>query len=278
MTYSHYSGDKENHIVSLHLTQMLYIWPYIVFFSIPLLYPYLLNVVVPLIWVPSALRSSTIKQRFPRIVIALPTILLMLAIAHYNTIIHPFTLADNRHYIFYVFRILLRHPLLKYLAVPIYFICAWAVTTALGSPKPQTVELSARKREKQPEYRTSRSAQPPEDGPRASFLLIWLLATSASVVTAPLVEPRYFIVPWLIWRLHVANSLTANHTTTLQSRNKELRRNGKTSGDASSSSHDHRLSLETAWFLLINAGIGYAFLYWGFEWPQELGMVQRFMW
>jgi alpha-1,2-glucosyltransferase len=42
--------------------------------------------------------------------------------------------------------------------------------------------------------------------------------------------------------------------------------------------HDYRLWLETAWFLLINFVTGYVFLYRGFEWPQEPGLVQRFMW
>ena len=42
--------------------------------------------------------------------------------------------------------------------------------------------------------------------------------------------------------------------------------------------HDHRLWLETVWFLALNLITGYIFLYWGFEWPQEPGKVQRFMW
>jgi alpha-1,2-glucosyltransferase len=42
--------------------------------------------------------------------------------------------------------------------------------------------------------------------------------------------------------------------------------------------HDYRLWMETAWFLAINAITGYVFLYRGFSWPQEPGLVQRFMW
>ena len=38
------------------------------------------------------------------------------------------------------------------------------------------------------------------------------------------------------------------------------------------------LWLETLWFLGINAAVGYMFLYKGFEWESERGMVQRFMW
>lgn len=248
---------------------MLYIWPYIIFFSIPLLYPYLLNTLVPHRLLPPALRSSPTKtHRLPRSIIALPTIAAMLSIVHYNTIVHPFTLADNRHYTFYVFRILLRHPAIKYLAVPIYFICAWAAISGLGG---STEALSARKREKQPQYwspasKRSSLQQRSPGGPRASFLLLWLLATAASVIAAPLVEPRYFIVPWLIWRIHVTDSLGDQPGNVAEDDNSQ------------SIGRDHRLWLETAWFLCINVGIGYMFLYRGFEWPQEPGVVQRFMW
>jgi alpha-1,2-glucosyltransferase len=250
---------------------MLYFWPYVVFFSIPLLYPYLLNIVIPQNLIPTAIRSSTIKQQHPRIVIALPIMAIMLAIVHYNTIIHPFTLADNRHYTFYVFRILLRHPLIKYLAVPIYFICAWAVITALGAPAPSPAQSTDRKQGKQPENKFPHPAPPPNDTPlntnlRTSFLLLWLLATSLSVITAPLVEPRYFIVPWLIWRLHLTPTSHTNDKASESNRT------------LLSKAHNHRLWLETAWFLVINASVGYIFLYRGFEWVQEPGLVQRFMW
>ena len=42
--------------------------------------------------------------------------------------------------------------------------------------------------------------------------------------------------------------------------------------------HDHRLWLETVWFLIVNGVTCYVFLFKGFEWPQEKGKVQRFMW
>lgn len=42
--------------------------------------------------------------------------------------------------------------------------------------------------------------------------------------------------------------------------------------------HDPRLWLETAWFAAINVVTAYVFLYKGFEWKQEPGNVQRFMW
>lgn len=38
------------------------------------------------------------------------------------------------------------------------------------------------------------------------------------------------------------------------------------------------LFLEIVWFMIINAVTGYVLLYKGFEWPRELGQIQRFIW
>lgn len=295
---------------------MLYIWPYFMFFSFPILYSSILNAVINQKLIPAALRSGSTKHQLPSLIVAIPTMGIMLAIVHYNTIVHPFSLADNRHYMFYVFRLLLRHPYIKYLAVPIYFICAWAVLTSLGGlpnqqhrhdaeakvndEKQESPSVKA-KVDNQKENRskanakaktklnggrqqvllsTAPSSPPPlEAGTRASFLLVWLLATTLSLVTAPLVEPRYFIVPWLIWRMHVVGPRPVEdegepehaHTTYLNTVKQFLKM-------IFLANHDNRLWLETAWFVLINAVTGYIFLYWVFEWPQEPGVVQRFMW
>ena len=270
-------GDKENHVVSIHFAQMLYIWPCFAFFSLPLLYPYIINI-FPTTVIPPALRLSSIKSRSPRLIVAIPVIAIMLGIAHYNTLIHPFTLADNRHYTFYIFRILLRHPAVKYLAAPIYFLCAWAAVAALGGQNAHKQQPAQKKPSKQPRQDTTTSPSSPGSDARTSFLLIWLLATAASLVTTPLVEPRYFVVPWLMWRLHVA-PLRPDAPATPRS----INRAGTSNiwGLAEKfiySSYDHRLWLETVWLLTINMATGYIFLKWGFEWPQEPGLVQRFMW
>ena len=270
-------GDKENHVVSIHLAQMLYLWPCFAFFSLPLLYPYIINILSQTV-LPPALRLSSINSRSPRLIVAVPIIAIMLAIVHYNTLVHPFTLADNRHYTFYVFRILLRHPVIKYLAVPIYFLCAWAAIAALGGQNAHKQQHTQKKPSKQRRQYTGILPSSDVSGPRVSFVLVWLLATAASLVTTPLVEPRYFVVPWLMWRLHIA-PLRPDTPTTPSSRYHAG--SSKVKGIVEKivySTHDHRLWLETLWFLVINMATGYIFLKWGFEWPQEPGLVQRFMW
>lgn len=302
---------------------MIYIWPYFAFFSWPLLFHQCL---------PETLRPFSFPARYPRKTIACITMAVMLVIVRYNTIVHPFTLADNRHYMFYVFRILLRHPLIKYLAVPIYFGCAWVTLTALGGLRP--VRLANRrgpgssKRQLPGEERLP-SSLPPDISPtkrsnaqkstlsstssraftpartetprqtdsaplppkkqkqqkqqvvglRASFILIWLLATALSIITTPLVEPRYLIVPWLIWRLHMATPRPEEDSSPPAERLNTVRRKVFEALKAVlHERHDHRLWLETMWLLTVNLATGYVFLYWGFAWPQEPGKVQRFMW
>ncbi|KAI9709883.1 MAG: hypothetical protein M1812_007591 [Candelaria pacifica] len=244
-------GDKTNHVATVHLPQMLYFWPYIFFFSFPVICPYILNALLPQNHLPYSYRYGSLGHRLPHLSIAIPILALMLATIHFNTIVHPFTLADNRHYVFYVFRILLRHPAIKYLAAPVYFICAWAAITALGGipMKPQLATSNSQKSES----RTSEGIkEQAADANRVSFVIVWLSTTTLSLITAPLVEPRYFIIPWVLWRINLPTQ----------------RR------DVS----EHLIWLETAWFLLVNFVTGYIFLYWGFEWPQEPGKVQRFMW
>ncbi|KAL8702396.1 MAG: hypothetical protein Q9201_004441 [Fulgogasparrea decipioides] len=279
-------GDKENHVASIHLAQMLYIWPYIMFFSFPLLYPYIINAIIPQKRLPTPLRTGSTAHQVPRFIVGIPVMAIMTLIIRYNTIIHPFTLADNRHYTFYVFRLLLRHPSIKYLVVPIYSLCAWAAITALGGlPNVQTPTKTKDSASQRTQIRRGLQHRLPppsydmviDRGHHVSAALIWLLATSLSVITAPLVEPRYFIVPWLIWRLHVPNPRPTGEEGAKRMR-KKIRGFREWCKAVLWWKHDHRLWLETAWFLFVNWAVGYMFLCKGFEWEQEKGKVQRFMW
>lgn len=240
---------------------MLYIWPYIAFFSAPLIIAPLIQPLILL--VPQRLRTSYEKS-FPATALGLPSLLsalfwiaVGLAAVHFNTIIHPYTLADNRHYVFYVFKILLRHPALKYIAVPIYYSCAWLTMQALGmrSNRGQDTKL---KRDERPT--SSETKCPPCE---ISFIFIWLATTALSLITAPLVEPRYFIIPWIIWRLHVP-TLSASLSKTRDGPTKKY--------------YDLRPCLETLWMLAVNAAVTYVFIRRGFEWHNEPGKVQRFLW
>jgi alpha-1,2-glucosyltransferase len=249
-----FTGDKSNHIATIHLPQMLYLQPYILFFSFPLLIHSLISRQFSL---PTSLGQIT-RAIF---VLGTATNLATLAV-HYNTIVHPFTLADNRHYVFYVFRVLLRREEIRYLAAPVYVGVGYVVIQSLGA-KPITRTMGGKK--------GKTVVQPLARGCSSSFVLVWVVTTGLSLVTAPLVEPRYCILPWIMWRLHVPTSLleqAINEKT-------ETQGEGKKSGWNTSVI---ALLSETVWFLVIAAGTGYMFLYRGFSWPQEPGKTQRFMW
>ena len=257
---------------------MLYIWPYVVFFSWSLLLPYALNAVVPPAYLPSSVRCQSIRRRLPRLGIATDFLVGMAFVVRFNTIVHPFTLADNRHYVFYVFRILLRNPWTKLLVVPVYFTCAWLAIAAFSQLERPTMPASKSPEPGNTIANTSDKDSVPRGASTArknqqiklSFVLVWLAATALSLITAPLVEPRYFLIPWVIWRIHLPSyTMTTN----------DVRKSAERSGSMAWLPHDDwRLYLETLWYLLINVVTGYLFLYRGFDWPQEPGKVQRFMW
>lgn len=272
---------------------MLYIWPYTVFFSFPLALPIVFSAITRFISQPPgilhhlALPAQGIKA--PRIVVMAVTMILALAIVYFNTIIHPFTLADNRHYVFYVFKILRRNTFNRYLATPVYVLCGWAAIQLLGAPRSSTFSTHTATDRKTisrtKEIERSGQNDEEDDGSQISFVMIWFITSALSLVTAPLVEPRYFIIPWIIWRLHVPSVIPPSTTpppsaysSTWQARMQETKDPMQTLKRWLVEDHDYRLWLETAWFVAINVVTGHVFLYKGFEWPQEPGRAQRFMW
>lgn len=270
-------GDKSNHIATIHLAQMLYIWPFFAFFSAPLLIPSVLLAATQPIQYLRALFSLTSKRSaFITVSYTLLTILLSLAVVRYNTIIHPFTLADNRHYMFYVFRYTIRRSqALRLSLVAAYTVCRWVVWDQLaGAATAGRTQNPPKPTKESPAATTAATTA----SPRTSTALLWVLTTTLSLVTAPLVEPRYFILPWVFYRLLVPTR-RATDTPGIGHRlagRSWLRRVAE--------AVDIRLPLETAWFVAINVITMYVFLFKGFYWRGEDGQlldggrVQRFMW
>ncbi|KAI2602135.1 glycosyltransferase family 59 protein [Hypoxylon sp. NC1633] len=305
-------GDKANHVATVHLAQVLYVWPLFAFFSVPLLVPQLLKLAVlayqsltdsttsttsKVISSEDNLNRMTQPIQFgvlkplvrPRplhmthyILILACTLIAAVIIVHFNTIIHPFTLADNRHYMFYIFRYtILRAWWIRYALIPVYFICGWLCLAALqGDSSAMSKDIQWI----QTPFTTSNTPSPPPalrklpanntalaaetQSPSASTAVFLVFVTILSLVTTPLVEPRYFILPWVFWRLLVPAQPAQ---PALPSPEPLV-------------SRWLVLGLETAWFLLINAATMYVFAARPFYWQTsdgELadgGRVQRFMW
>jgi len=252
----------------------------------------------------------------------------MFLVVRHNTIIHPFTLADNRHYMFYVFRYtILRGGAARYALVPVYALCsrlcwqalsgcnpgAWGQGTdecnesasvadqggyisspfasermALSSEKVKAGEKEDAGEAGAPKVDIIGTLDEPESTstvcPPTSTALLWLLATALSLVTAPLVEPRYFILPWVFWRLLVP-AWPAHECVPSDEPSARLDqlpglgwlfKMGK--------KFDLRLFLETAWQLAINLTTMYIFLLRPYKWRAADGSLmddgrwQRFMW
>ncbi|TLD24311.1 hypothetical protein PspLS_06614 [Pyricularia sp. CBS 133598] len=303
-------GDKSNHIATLHLAQMLYIWPLIAFFSAPLMLSCLASTALHLQKLlqgrsaQSQKESSTKSPQKDWMLTYLAFIqkhtssglpfplwyvsaAVATAIVHKSTIIHPFTLADNRHYMFYVFRYsILKRPEVRYLLVPFYVVChrlCWHLLRGsstqdgqrsrfIHAPGVEAVSSAPPK----DDTKLKEAGRPEDGGESLSTGVLWLLATSLSLITAPLVEPRYFIVPWAMWRIMVPawrvnepRSGESGLLNTLRSWTQGL---------------DLRLVLETLWFAAINLGTMYMFIYRPYHWKDvdgklmDEGRLQRFMW
>jgi alpha-1,2-glucosyltransferase len=151
-------GDKSNHVATVHLPQMLYLWPAIVFFSWPVTLPFVVNIFT------NKWNKLPLRSRFPRTATIVSFLVIAAATICFNTIIHPFSLADNRHYTFYMFR-LLRIPTIKYAAIPVYVFCGWLCISALSTPA------------------TSIKTQD-QDIVRVSWVLVFLISTSLSLSTS----------------------------------------------------------------------------------------------
>lgn len=247
---------------------MLYIWPYIAFFSLPIL---IAGVLRPYI-ASSNPRLSIIISQSPRLWVLLGILAPAAAVVHLNTIIHPFTLADNRHYVFYVFKIIRNWELLKYMAIPGYLISGWLALNAL-----HTVSFASLHSTIKPASQRLTKTSDRAKFLRVGFSIVWMATSSLCLITAPLVEPRYFIIPWVIWRLQVSTDGSRPMETVGKVENvKQIEVDG---GSMRLLNEPILwLWLETFWFLVINIVTGYIFLTKTFEWPQEPGLKQRFMW
>ncbi|KAL3673879.1 hypothetical protein V7S43_001566 [Phytophthora oleae] len=90
--------------------------------------------------------------------------------------VHKFMLADNRHYTFYVWRkFFLKHKLAKFLPTPVYLFGGWRCWDDLG-------------RRRSPLWK-----------------LVYALAVCLVLIPSPLVEPRYYCVPFILLHLNTSS-------------------------------------------------------------------------
>lgn len=136
---------------------------------------------------------------------------------HSNTLVHPYLLADNRHLTFYLWnRLYGRYAAARYLMVPVYMFGGFMVHSFIQSRS-------------------------------LVFRLLYLACVMATVVPQRLLEPRYFIIPFLVARLQTT------------------------------SRNWWQLWSETVYFLLINCLTLYLFVTKTFLW-EDSTELQRIIW
>lgn len=130
---------------------------------------------------------------------------------------HPYLLADNRHLTFYIWRrILDRHnSYVPYVLTPIYLLASFGIWHHLR-------------------------------GRSCKHIMLFIFCTILVTVPNGLLEPRYFIIPFIFLRLGAETNLSS-------------------------------LLLELAQHLAINIGMHYLFLHKTFQWADS-PEIQRIMW
>ncbi|GFR39704.1 hypothetical protein Agub_g183, partial [Astrephomene gubernaculifera] len=113
-------GDKEAHRPVRHGAQLLYFAGW----TAAMLGPQLLPAAV------GGLARGARRRPLAAAVVSVVAVVAAAAVAHVSTMVHPYMLADNRHYVFYLWRrVLDRHALVKYALAPTYAL-AWALLVA----------------------------------------------------------------------------------------------------------------------------------------------------
>ncbi|KAF3794068.1 Dol-P-GlcGlc(2)Man(9)GlcNAc(2)-PP-Dol alpha-1-2-glucosyltransferase [Nymphaea thermarum] len=94
-------------------------------------------------------------------------LILGLISVHFFSIAHPYLLADNRHYPFYIWRKIIQvHWLMKYLLVPFYVYSWFSIFNVLGKSQ------------------------------KTICILLYFFACAAVLIPTPLIEFRYYTIPF----------------------------------------------------------------------------------
>jgi len=151
-------GDRSAHLAVIHLPQILYFSAFFAGLSFPFTLPHLPEFMVFL----NKYRKSVLLS-----------CLMLGVVIQLNTLAHPYLLADNRHFTFYIWRrFFLRHWALKFSLIPVYVFSVWSLARCLGKAD-------------------------------LIFKLVFPVCVVGSLAPQLLLEFRYYIVPFLLVRLQV---------------------------------------------------------------------------
>lgn len=150
---------------------------------------------------------------------------------------HPFILSDNRHYSFYVWKkIYRRHWTVRYALTPVYILSSVLNLQVFGK------------------YSSCSNKHITNGGFLAQYNSVlltigYLFVLLLTLVPSPLLEFRYFIIPFLFYMIHIPPP-----TQTV------------------------RTLISLGVYFAIHIATIYLFIYKPFIWQNEPNQLQRFMW
>lgn len=167
-------GDKAAHVATIHIPQLLYFSAFHFCFS----WPYTI-----IYW------KDYFKFITNHWTLAVCSLIILTSIVHFNTFVHPYVLADNRHYVFYFWnKFMGRYRIFKYLLVPVYSYTLFAMLRGIKHL-------------------------------RFATQVNYMVMVCVVLVPQLLIEPRYFIIPYVIYRCFITKprdwQIVAESMTTL---------------------------------------------------------------
>lgn len=172
-------GDRSAHIPRFHPMQLCYFVIFVLAFTLPwILSQYYFNRQVKSTIIFLELQKNIFKVVFISLAI------LISGLVYFNTIAHPYLLADNRHYTFYAWRLLFgpsKPVFLRYLLVPLYACGLYYLDSMLTQSS-------------------------------IAYKLAFWIVTPLVLCPQYLLEPRYFVVPYLMYRLHSNRNISDGNT------------------------------------------------------------------
>ncbi|CEF65362.1 Putative Dol-P-Glc:Glc(2)Man(9)GlcNAc(2)-PP-Dol alpha-1,2-glucosyltransferase [Strongyloides ratti] len=197
-------GDHSAHKPILHFPQIFY---FMTFCSVSTLPFFIFSI------------KKNIKLMYKNSLLSIILLFIINILIYKYTYAHPYLLADNRHFTFYIWRRIINyHPYIKYVISPFYLLSFYYIINTL---KKRIYPI---------------------------IILGGFISLALCIVPAGLLEFRYFIVHFALWRLSIH--------------------------------YNSKISLigELLISLIINYIVMYLFLLKPFIWSSEPNNLQRFMW
>lgn len=149
-------GDKSAHEATIHVPQLFYFSLFCAFFTLP----HICQDIVPFM-----------QFVWNRKLLCTGLFIICALIVRYNTLVHPYLLADNRHYTFYIWnRVYAKYSLARYLLIGSYIFAIYAILRRVDPIK------------------------------NFAFLLVAIPCIVVVLILQKLIDVRYFLIPFILLR------------------------------------------------------------------------------